>query len=162
MSVCVHVCCVCACPWRPVKGVRNWSYRGVLAAGYGAGSRTAVLWRNRDYSHPWALSLAPAWYLLPGGGTNLGGRDLRMGWTKGKSNPGANFIQRIRQFVPRRLRKTIWVRFSWVQAVYGHSQRQTARGKSMSFPRGTRITTAKVNSLLSTTPGRSTAPHSKT
>lgn len=117
MYECVHVCCVCACPWKPVKGVRNWSYRGVLAARYGAGSRTWVLWRNRDYSRPWALSLAPAWCLLPGGGTNLGGRDLRMGWTKGKSHAGANFIQRVRQFVPWRLRKTTRVRFSWVQAV---------------------------------------------
>lgn len=161
MSVCVRVCCVCACPWRPVKGVRNWSYREVSAAGCGAGSRIGVLWRNRDYSHPWALSLAPAWYLLPGGDANLGGRDLRMGWTKGKSHAGANFIQRIRQFVLRRLRKTTRVGFSWVQAVYGHSHRQTTHGKRMFFPRGTWITTAKVNSLLSTTPGRSTAPHSK-
>lgn len=35
-----------------------------------------------------------------------------------KSHSRANFIQSIRQFIPRGLRKVTWVKFPWVQAIY--------------------------------------------
>lgn len=162
MSVCVYVCCVCACSWRPVKGVRNWSYRGVSAAGCGAGSRTGVLCRSRDHSHPWALSPAQCcivyhsrWWCKPG----------RAGPEDGANERTVSCWSQL--FSEHQTVCTLVVKKGYLNKVLMSSSclwsftKTNCTWQNMFLPRGTRITAAKVNSLLSTTPGRSTATHSK-
>lgn len=160
--LCTCMLCVCACPWRPVKGVRNWSYRGVSAAGCGAGSRTGVLCGSRRSLSPLSPLSSPVLYCLP----------LQVVMQTWESGPEDGADQRTvscwsQLFSEHQTVCNLDVKKGHLNKILMSSSclwsftKTNCAWQNMFLPRGTRITAAKVNSLLSTTPGRSTATHSK-